>query len=132
MFKRIKETWNLERAKILRSECSDLMKHRVDLLMSQHESVDDIKKGSEYCLSHFNEQYGPLNKLDKKVKKKIVKEIDKWKQDAFKRNIPMAMGYGIISIWLESSYLPGNNAIVVHDITTKVLSEQMDLQVTHI
>ena len=56
------------------------------------------------------------------------KETDRWKQEAYRRNASMAMGYAMFSIWIESSYLPGNNAVVVNDITTKVMKEQMGLE----
>ena len=132
MFKRIKESWDLTRAQNLRAECQSLMEHRNQLMMSNFESETELKKGIEYCLSHFSEEYGHITKVDKNTKKKILKETDKWRQEAYNRNLSMAMGYAMFSIWVESSYLPGNNALIVNEITTKVMKEQMGLELASI
>ena len=117
MFKKIIHSWKLARADVLRNEFSELLSAWNQLLQSDKEESRFIEVSIKICFDQFGKKDEILS-LSDKAKKSIVKDVEKWMKKAPFGN---AIGYAWFAKWLESSYLPGDNAKVVYATADDVL-----------
>jgi len=119
MFKKIIYRWQLARADVLRKEFSDLLDLWNQLLQTDREEAAFIEVSLKICFDQFGSK-DLILALPKKRQKVIVKEVEKWMREP-------ALGYGnvvgfaLFAKWLESSYLPGDNAKLIHDRAEDIL-----------
>jgi hypothetical protein len=117
MFKKIIHSWQLARANVLRSEFSELLEMWNQLIQTDREEAGFIKVSLKLCFKEFGSRAHILS-LPKKKQKAILKEVEKWMKKAPLGN---AIGYAWFAKWLESSYLPGDNAKLIHDRAEDIL-----------
>ncbi|CAM4127567.1 hypothetical protein [Pseudoalteromonas byunsanensis] len=117
MFKKIIYSWQLARAEVLRKEFSELLEAWSELLQTDREESGFIQVSLKICFDEFGSKEQILSQT-KKQQKSIVKEVEKWMRKAPLGN---AIGYAWFAKWLESSYLPGENAKLVHQRADDIL-----------
>lgn len=117
MLDSIIQSWRLARGNVLRTEFSKLLAAWSDLVHTDPQEGDFVKVSLNICFKEFGTVATVLS-LPNKSRKNIVKEVEKWAKKAPYGN---AIGYTIFAQWVESSYLPGDQAKLVHQGTEKII-----------
>lgn len=117
MFKKIIHSWRIARADVLRKEFGELLETWNQLLQTDREEAEFIQVSLKICFDEFGSKEEILS-LTQQKQKSIVIEVEKWMRKAPLGN---AIGYAWFAKWLESFYLPGENAKLVHKRAEDVL-----------
>ena len=119
MFKSIKQSWDIARAQILRTEFDD----SVVKLTSAGEEVNaralvTMAAAQEQLLR----ECGALDDLSRKIRKGVKGMLLTKAKEAY--DLDMGRGYGLalLSMHYESSYLPGDDANYVFDLTSQYVA----------
>ena len=121
MFEFIREGWARARAENLRDEYNYTMAHFTDFMAGDVDGTDDVDRAAQSCYQRFSRNFGELRALSDREKKVVVKEIQSVVRGLSKTHLGSAIGASFVAMWLESTYLPGEDAARVTELATEAL-----------
>ena len=124
MFESIKNRWKEARVVNLRAEAMDAVMRLNGLPEAVNiRAADSLSTSYKYIVS----ESGPLENISNKGKLEISKMLKAKGRDAFKMDMGLAYGYFLLSMYIESSCLPGDDARFVHELTKNFLASALQV-----
>jgi hypothetical protein len=124
MFESIKGLWRGARGGMLRKEFVDLTLRLPTLSEPQAERCGRF---ASLLLRDWNARFGPVKDAQVSLRKAGVEQFKSVARQRFETDVGAAFGYALMSMHLESSYLPGADAKTVFDLSSAVILQYVDL-----
>ena len=83
-------------------------------------------RGLNYLFNDWIERFGPVKDCDVRIRKRTVKEMRRDARRRYEHDIGAAYALEFLSYHVEASYLPGEDAAFVYDLTSHYISEAGD------
>ena len=90
------------------------------------EQAQRFGRGLNYLFSDWVERFGPVKACEVRIRKHTVKEMRKDARRRYEDDIAAAYALEFLSYHIEASYLPGEDAEFVYDLTSHYISEGGD------
>jgi len=118
MFSSIKNRWREARGDALRKEVEDLVLklQAADKAVNQRTTITLSE-----AYKNLESQFGTINNISDSGKVKLAKSLTKSARDVFEYDMGKGYGLLILSAYLESLALPGNDAEYVELLTKQML-----------
>ena len=118
MFKGIKNSWNKARADVLRKEVEDIIQR----LQTAEEAVN-FRSATTLAEAYKNieSQFGLISNVSNNGKKQLAKKLLQDAKITFDFDMGKGIGLAILSAYLESMTLPGDDAKFVESVTFRMI-----------
>ena len=90
------------------------------------EQAERFGRGLNYLLNDWVERFGPVKDCEVRIRKHTVKEMRSDARRRYEHDIGAAYALEFLSYHVEASYLPGEDAAFVYDLTSYYISEAGD------
>lgn len=125
MFSTIKRRWKEARGEELKKELNDAIT-RLDSLPEEVNSRAMNTLATSY--RYLTTEAGPFENVANEGKMNLSKMLSSKARKEFKMNLGRGYGLALLSMHLESSCLPGEDAKFVHDSTAHFLAIALDAE----
>jgi hypothetical protein len=124
MFENIRTLWKEARASRLKEEYLDASRRTNSFT---EENAERFSKTLDYAFRYWITNHGPVQDCAIEFRRSAVKELKSQAKQHFTSDIGRACGLAIFSFHIEASYLPGEDASFVYDLTALKISEASQL-----
>jgi hypothetical protein len=90
------------------------------------EQAERFGRGLNYLFNDWVERFGPLKDAEVRIRKHTVKEMRRDARRRYQDDIGAAYALEFLSYHVEASYLPGEDAAFVYDLTSHYISQAGD------
>ena len=90
------------------------------------EQTERFGRGLNYLFSDWVERFGPVKDCEVRIRKHTVKEMRSEARRRYEHDIGAAYALEFLSYHVEASYLPGEDAAFVYDLTSHYILEPGD------
>jgi hypothetical protein len=90
------------------------------------EQADRFGRGLNYLFHDWVERFGPVKDCAVPIRKHTVKEMKRDARRRYEHDIGAAYALEFLSYHIEASYLPGDDAAFVYDLTSYYISQAGD------
>jgi hypothetical protein len=87
------------------------------------EQAERFGRGLNYLSNDWVERFGPVKDCEIRIRKRTVKEMKRDARRRYERDIGAAYALEFLSYHIEASYLPGDDAAFVYDLTSYYISQ---------
>lgn len=123
MLERLRTRWREARGTRLRQQFENAALYVRDL---GDEQAERFGRGLNYLFSDWVERFGPVKDCEVRVRQRTVEEIRRDARLRYERDIGAAYALEFLSYHVEASYLPGEDAAFVYDLTSYYISQAGD------
>jgi hypothetical protein len=123
MFERLRTSWQEARGAELKRQFENARLHARDL---GDEQAERFGRGLNFLFNDWVERFGPVRGCEIRVRKHTVKEMRKDARLRYEHDIGAAYALEFLSYHIEASYLPGEDAAFVYDLTSRYISQAGD------
>jgi hypothetical protein len=120
MFGRLITHWREARGTQLRRQFENASLYVRDL---GDEQAERLGRGLNYLFNDWVERFGPVKDCELRIRKHTVKEMKRDARRRYEDDIGAAYALEFLSYHVEASYLPGEDAAFVYDLTSFYISE---------
>jgi N12 class adenine-specific DNA methylase len=120
MFGRLRTRWREARGTRLKREVENAFRHVDDL---GDEQAQRFRRGLNYLFDDWVRRFGPVNECDVHIREHTVKEMSHDARRRYEFDIGASYAVAFLSYHIEASYLPGEDAAFVYDLTSRYISE---------
>lgn len=122
MFGLMKEAWRDSRGQVLRDDLNDILL-RVPLLSKNNVSIMQETIVKE--VSHIEGKYGSLSNIPRDLRIRVAKTLVEEARTLYDVNTGKGYGLCYVSMFLESSVLPGDAAQWVYTKTSETINHAL-------
>jgi hypothetical protein len=115
--------WREARGTHLRRRFENASRYARDL---GGEQAERFGRGLNYLFNDWVERFGPVKDCEVRIRKHTVKEMRKDARRRYEHDIGAAYALQFLSYHVEASYLPGEDAAFVYDLTAYYISQAGD------
>ena len=115
--------WGQARGTQLRRQLENASLYVRDL---GEEQAERFGRGLNYLFNDWVERFGPVKDCEVRTRKRTVKEMKRDARRRYDRDIGAAYALEFLSYHIEASYLPGDDAAFVYDLTSYYISQAGD------
>ncbi|HEY3620859.1 MAG TPA: hypothetical protein VGL12_00385 [Roseiarcus sp.] len=90
------------------------------------EQAERFRRGLNYLFNDWVERFGPVKDCEVRTRKHTVKEMKRDARRRYEDDIGAAYALEFLSYHVEASYLLGEDAAFVYDLTSHYISEADD------
>lgn len=90
------------------------------------EQAERFGRGLNYLFNDWIRQFGPVKDCEVRARKHAVKEMRRDARRRYEQDIGAAFALEFLSYHVEASYLPGEDAAFVYDLTSHYISQAGD------
>jgi hypothetical protein len=123
MFGRLKTRWREARGTRLKRQFENASLYLRDL---GDEQAERFGRGLNYLFNDWVERFGPLECCAIRIRKHTVREMRRDARRRYEHDIGAAYALEFLSYHVEASYLPGEDAAFVYDLTSHYISQAGD------
>jgi len=123
MLGRLRMRWREARAEELKRRLGNATLYVRDL---GEEQAERFGRGLNFLFNDWVERFGPVEDCELRIRKRTVKEMRKDARRRYHHDIGAAYALEFLSYHVEASYLPGQDAAFVYDLTSYYISEAGD------
>ncbi len=123
MLRHLRTHWRQARAAELKRQFENASLYIRDLA---DEQAERFGRGLNYLFNDWVERFGPVKDCEVRVRKHTVKEMRRDARRRYEHDIGAAYALEFLSYHVEASYLPGEDAAFVYDLTSDYISEAAD------
>jgi hypothetical protein len=91
-----------------------------------NEQAERFGRGSSYLFNDWVERFGPLKDCQARIRRQTIKKMRSDARRRYEHDIGAAYALEFLSYHIEASYLPGEDAASVYDLTTDYISQAGD------
>jgi hypothetical protein len=91
-----------------------------------NEQAERFGRGSSYLFNDWVERFGPLKDCEARIRRQTIKKMRSDARRRYEHDIGAAYALEFLSYHIEASYLPGEDAASVYDLTTDYISQAGD------
>jgi hypothetical protein len=124
MFENMRTRWQEARAERLREEFLDASRR---MNVFSEENSERFAKTLDYAFRHWVANHGPVNECALEFRRSAVKELQSQAKQNFTSDIGRSYGLAVFSFHVEASFLPGEDARSVYDLTALMISKACEL-----
>jgi hypothetical protein len=123
MFGRLITRWREARGTRLKRQLENASLYVRDL---GDEQAERFGRGLNYLFNDWVERFGPVKDSEVRARKRTVKEMKRDARRRYEHDIGAAFALEFLSYHVEASYLPGDDAAFVYDLTSYYISQAGD------
>ena len=123
MLRRLRTRWGQARGAQLKRRLENASLYVRDL---GDEQAERFGRGLNYLFNDWVERFGPVKDSEVRIRKHTVKEMRKDARRRYEDDIAASFALEFLSYHVEASYLPGDDAAFVYDLTSHYISEGGD------
>ena len=123
MLGRLRTLWEQARGAQLRRRLENASLYVRDL---GDEQAERFGQGLNYLFNDWVERFGPVKDCEVRIRKHTVKEMRRDARRRYEDDISASFALEFLSYHVEASYLPGDDAAFVYDLTSHYISEGGD------
>ena len=123
MFERLTTRWREARGTQLKRQFENASLYLRDL---GDEQAERFGRGLNYLFNDWVERFGPVKDCEVRTRKHTVKEMKRDARRRYEHDIGAAFALEFLSYHVEASYLPGEDAAFVYDLTSHYISQAGD------
>jgi hypothetical protein len=123
MLERLRTRWREARGTRLRRQFENASLYIRDL---GDEQAERFGRGLNYLFHDWVERFGPVKDCEVRVRQRTVEDIRRDARLRYERDIGAAYALEFLSYHIEASYLPGEDAAFVYDLTSHYISQAND------
>jgi hypothetical protein len=120
MLENIRTRWQEARAARLKEEFLDAFR-RVNSFTE--ENAEHFGRTLDYAFRYWIANHGPVRECAKEFRRSAVKELKSQAKQRYNSDVGASYGLAVFSFHVEASFLPGDDASFVYDLTTRAISE---------
>jgi hypothetical protein len=120
MFENIQRRWQEARAARLKEEILDASRRMNSFT---EENSEHFAKTLDYASRHWVTNHGPVTECALEFRKSAVKELQSQAKAHYTSDIGRSYGLAVFSFHVEASFLPGEDARFVYDLTAHTISK---------
>ena len=120
MLRHLMTRWEQARAAQLKRQFENASLYIRDLA---DEQAERFGRGLNYLFNDWVERFGPVRDCDVRIRKHTVKEMRRDARRRYEHDIGAAYALEFLSYHVEASYLPGEDAAFVYDLTSHYILE---------
>jgi hypothetical protein len=90
------------------------------------EQAERFGRGLNYLFNDWVERFGPVKDCEVRIRKRTVREMRSDARRCYEHDIGAAYALEFLSYNVEASYLPGEDAAFVYDLTSDYISQAGD------
>jgi hypothetical protein len=90
------------------------------------EQAERFGRGLNYLFNDWVERFGPVKDCELRIRKHTVKEMRRDARRRYRQDMGAAYALEFLSYHIEASYLPGEDAAFVYDLTSYYISQAGD------
>jgi len=124
MFENMRTRWQEARAVRLKEEYLDASRRTNSFT---EENSEHFFKTLDYASRHWITNHGPVNECAIEFRRSAVKELKSQAKQHLTSDIGRAYGLAVFSFHVEASFLPGEDASFVYDLTALTISKASEL-----
>jgi hypothetical protein len=124
MSENIQRRWEEARAARLKEEFLDAFRHTNSFT---EEESEHFFKTLDYAFRYWMKNHGPVRECAKEFRKSAVRELKSQAKQHYTDDIGRSYGLAVFSFHIEASFLPGEDASFVYDVTAQTISRTSDL-----
>ena len=123
MLRRLRTRWGQARGAQLKRRLENASLYVRDL---GDEQAERFGRGLNYLFNDWVERFGPVKDCEIRIRKHTVKEMRKDARRRYEHDIAASFALEFLSYHVEASYLPGDDAAFVYDLTSHYISDGGD------
>jgi hypothetical protein len=123
MLGRLRTRWREARGAQLKRKLENASLYVRDL---GGEQAERFGRGLNYLFNDWVERFGPVKGCEIRIRRHTVKEMRRDARRRYQQDIGAAYALEFLSYHVEASYLPGEDAAFVYDLTSYYISEAGD------
>ena len=123
MFGQLRTRWREARAARLKRKLENASLYVRDL---GDEQAERFGRGLNYLFNDWIQRFGPVKDCEVRARKHTVKEMRRDARRRYEQDIGAAFALEFLSYHVEASYLPGEDAAFVYDLTSHYISQAGD------
>ena len=123
MLGRLRTRWREARAARLKRKLENASLYVRDL---GDEQAERFGRGLNYLFNDWIRRFGPVKDCEVRARKHTVKEMRRDARRRYEQDIGAAFALEFLSYHVEASYLPGEDAAFVYDLTSHYISQAGD------
>ena len=123
MLGHIRTRWREARAAQLKRRLENASLYVRDL---GDEQAERFGRGLNYLFNDWVQRFGPVKDCEVRIRKHTVKEMRRDARRRYEHDIGAAYALEFLSYHVEASYLPGEDAAFVYDLTSYYISQAGD------
>jgi len=123
MLGHLRTRWQEARAAQLKRKFENTSLYVRDL---GEEQAERFGRGLNYLFNDWVERFGPVNDCEVRTRKHTVKEMRRDARRRYEHDMGAAYALEFLSYHVEASYLPGEDAAFVYDLTSHYISRAGD------
>ena len=123
MFGRLRTRWREARGTRLKRQFENASLYVRDL---GDEQAERFGRGLNYLFNEWVERFGPVKDREIRARKHTVRQMRRDARRRYEHDIGAAYALEFLSYHVEASYLPGEDAAFVYDLTSYYISQASD------
>jgi hypothetical protein len=123
MFGKLKVRWGQARGAQLKRQVENASRWVDDL---GDEQAERFGRGLNYLFNDWVKRFGPVKDCDVRTRKFMVKEMRNDARRRYEDDIGASYALEFLSYHIEASYLPGEDAAFVYNLTSRTISGWAD------
>jgi hypothetical protein len=123
MFGRLRTRWREARGTRLKRQFENASLYVRDL---GDEQAERFGRGLNYLFNEWVERFGPVKDREVRARKHTVRQMRRDARRRYEHDIGAAYALEFLSYHVEASYLPGEDAAFVYDLTSYYISQASD------
>ena len=123
MFGQLRTRWREARGTRLKRQLENASLYVRDL---RDEQAERFTRGLNYLFNDWVERFGPVKDCEVRTREHTVKEMKRDARRRYEHDIGAAFALEFLSYHVEASYLPGEDAAFVYDLTSYYISQAGD------
>lgn len=120
MFERFRTRRGRARGARLRRQVENASLYLRDL---GEEQADRFSRGLNHLFNAWVERFGPVEACELRIRKRAVRTMRKDARRRYEDDIGASYALEFLSYHIEASWLPGEDAAFVYDLTARYISE---------
>jgi len=125
MFENLKDRWRQARGAQLKRQFENATRWADDL---GDEQAERFGRGLNYLFVDWVKRFGPVKDCDVRTRKFAVRRMRNDARRRYERDIGASYALEFLSYHIEASYLPGEDAASVYNLTSQYIFEWDDVR----
>lgn len=124
MFENMRTAWQEARAARLKEEVLDASRRMNSFT---EENAEHFGKALDYAFRHWIANHGPVTECTVEFRKSAAQELRSQAKRRYTSDIGASYGLAVLSFHVEASFLPGENASFIYNLTQMYISKASEL-----
>jgi hypothetical protein len=124
MFESTRIRWREARAAKLKEEFVDASRR---ISAFSEETAERFGRALDHAFNHWVKNHGPVKECPEEFRKSAAKELKSMAKQRYSSDIGVSYAFAFFSFHIEASYLPGEDASFVYELTGQSISTVSEL-----